>query len=121
MKLLDRKKYNKIVIITNGANNAQQFIEKSRAIIGAEVISGVSIYDVKKHIKWVKNLNNVLILNGLDFHDRFFRCAINNDINLYHELKKEIINTYNVSGFNENTQELFHFPNFKGSGHFGEI
>ena len=30
MKLLDRKKYNKIVIITNGANNAQVFIEKAR-------------------------------------------------------------------------------------------
>ena len=121
MKLLDRKKYNKILIISNGANNAQKFIENSRAIIGAEVVAGVSIYDIKRHIHWVKNMNNVLILNGIEFHQRFFRCVINNDINLYRELKNEIINKYNVSGFNENTQELFNFPKFKDNGHFKEL
>ena len=121
MKLLDRKKYNKILIITNGANNAQQFIEKSRAIIGAEVVAGVSVYDIQRHIHWVKNMNNVLILSGIEFHQRFFKCVINNDINLYRKIKNEIINMYNVSGFNENTEELFYFPKFKGNGNFHEL
>ena len=124
MKLLDRKKYNKIIIITNGNNDGEQFIHDSRNIIGAEALAAVSAYDVTKHIQWVKNLNNVLILNGIDFHKKFFRCIINNDTNLFRQLKNEIIQYYNdIPGFQlkENINKLFHFPNFKKNGEFGEL
>jgi hypothetical protein len=30
LKLIDRKKYNKIVIVTNGGNNGEEFIKESR-------------------------------------------------------------------------------------------
>ena len=116
MKLIDRKKYNKIIIITNGNNNGKEFID--------EAIAVVSAYDVSRHIQWVKNMNNVLILNGIDFHEKFFKCIINNDINLIHELKNEIIDNYkDIYDFNLNinTQDLFNFPNFKNSGRFGEL
>ena len=124
LKLLDRKKYNKIIIITNGNNDGEQFIHDSRNIIGAEALAAVSAYDVSKHIQWVKNLNNVLILNGIDFHKKFFRCIINNDTNLFRQLKNEIIQYYNdIPGFQlkENINKLFHFPNFKKNGKFGEL
>ena len=124
MKLVDRKKYNKIIIITNGNNNGKGFIDNSRRIIGSEAIAAVSAYDVSRHIQWVKNMNNVLILNGIDLHEKFFRCIINNDINLIQNLKNEIIDNYkNIYDFNLNinTRDLFNFPNFKNGGLFGEL
>ena len=124
MKLIDRKKYNKVIIITNGNNNGKEFIDNSRRIIGSEAIAAVSAYDVSRHIQWVKNMNNVLILNGIDFHEKFFKCIINNDINLIHQLKNEIIDKYKAIydfNLNVNTQDLFNFPNFKNSGRFREL
>ena len=110
--------------MTNGNNNGKEFIENSRRIIGSEAIAAVSAYDVSRHIQWVKNMNNVLILNGIDFHEKFFKSIINNDTNLIQNLKNEIIDNYkNIYDFNLNinTQDLFYFPNFKNSGHFGEL
>ncbi len=44
LKLIDRKKYNKIILITNGNNNGEYFIKKAREIIGANTIALVSCY-----------------------------------------------------------------------------
>ena len=124
MKLIDRKKYNKIIIITNGNNNGKEFIDYSRRIIGSETIAAVSAYDVSTHIQWVKNMNNVLILNGIEFHEKFFKCIISNDINLIYQLKNEIIDKYkDIYDFNlnVNAQDLFYFPNFKNNGKFDEL
>ena len=124
MKLIDRKKYNKIIIITNGNNNGKEFIDNTRRIIGSDAIAAVSAYDVSNHIQWVKNMNNVLILNGIELHQKFFECIINNDINLIQNLKNEIIDKYkDIYDFNLNinSQELFNFPNFKKDGNFDEL
>jgi hypothetical protein len=124
MKLIDRKKYNKIIIITNGNNNGKEFIDYSRRIIGSETIAAVSAYDVSTHIQWVKNMNNVLILNGIEFHEKFFKCIISNDINSIYQLKNEIIEKYKAIydfNLNVNAQDLFYFPNFKNNGQFGEL
>ena len=124
MDLLDRKKYNKIFIITNGNNNGQKFILKARKIIGSEAIAGVSAYNIDKHIHWVKNMTNVLILNGLDLHKKFINCIKKQDKSMYNELKNEINNKYNyINGFNlkESTPDLFNFPYFKNEGNFGEL
>jgi len=124
MKLIDRKKYNKIIIITNGNNNGKEFIDNTRRIIGSEAIAAVSAYDISNHIQWVKNMNNVLILNGIELHQKFFECIINNDINLIQNLKNEIIDKYkDIYDFNLNinSQELFNFPNFKKDGNFDEL
>ena len=95
LKLIDRKKYNKIIIISNGYNNGQDFIKKAREIIGSNAISAVSAYEISAHIDWVKNMENVLILNGLDLHKKFINCIKNQDKNMYNELKNEINNKYN--------------------------
>ena len=125
LKLLDRKRYNKIIIITNGNNNGEKFIHESRRIIGAEPLAAVSAYNVSGHIQWVKNMNNVLILNGIELHEKFFNCIINEDINLFHELKNEIIDKYNnnIPNFSlkENEEDLFNFPNFKSEGDFEDL
>ena len=125
LALLKRKKYNKVVIITNGYNEGQNFILKSRQIIGGNPIAAVSSYNVANHIGWVKNMENVLLLNGQDFHEKFFDCVKRNDAELYEELRKEIIQYYQkeIPDFylNESTYNLFNFPNFKKDGDFGEL
>ena len=125
LDLLKRKKYNKVIIITNGYNDGKNFILKSRKIIGANAIAAVSSYNIANHIEWVKNMENVLLLNGQIFHEKFFDCVKRNDAELYEELRKEIIQHYQkeIPGFNLNkpTDNLFNFPNFKKDGDFSEL
>ena len=67
---------------------------------------------------------NTLLLNGLDFHKKFFKGVMNNDLNLLNQLKNEIINYYSkISHFNlyEFDQEIFYFPNFKEEGKFKDL
>ena len=66
-------------------------------------------------------MTNVLILNGVELHQKFFKCIIRKDINLFHGLKSDIINNYNYMpnlDLPEDTEELFKFPNFKEEGKF---
>ena len=122
--LINRKKYNKIIIVTNGSNQGKEFILKARKIIGGNTIAAVSAYDVERHIKWVKDMKNVILLNGEDFHIKFFKSAINEDINLLNQLRIEIINYYkSISNFKlkEFNKDLFNFPNFKNEGKFEDL
>ena len=124
MDLLNRKKYNKIIIITNGNNGGKEFIINARRIIGSNVIAAVSAYAIRKHIKWVKDMENVLLINGTDFHIKFFKSAIYNDINSLNQLKQEIINYYNDIPdfkFREFSNDIFIFPNFKEEGKFEDL
>jgi hypothetical protein len=124
LKLIKRKKYNKIIIITNGGNNGEDFIKKAREIIGSNTIALCSAYAVENHINWVKNMENVLILKGLDFHKKFFKCIKYNNKSLYNELCREMDNKYNyISNFhlNECTNNLFNFKQFKKEGSFEDL
>ena len=67
LKLIDRKKYNKIIIITNGANDGEGFIKESRKILGANSIALVSCYLPRKHLNWITKLTNTFIGNEIDF------------------------------------------------------
>ena len=124
LTLLKRKKYNNIILITNGNNDGRDFILNARRIIKSKTIAAVSVYNVSKHISWVKNMPNTLLLNGLDFHKKFFKGVMNNDLNLLNQLKNEIINYYsNIPNFylNEFDRDLFNFPNFKSEGRFQDL
>ena len=69
-------------------------------------------------------MTNVLLLNGIELHEKFFKCIIDKDINLFHELKNEIINSFDDMpdlNFTEDENELFNFPNFKETGNFSEL
>ena len=57
LRLIDRKKYNKIIIITNGGNNGEEFINESRKILGANSIALVSCYIPKRHLNWIIKLH----------------------------------------------------------------
>ena len=73
LELIKNKIYNKIIIVTNGNNDAEDYINNARRIIGANTIVGVSVYNVKRHIHWIKNMENTLLLNGIDYHEKFFK------------------------------------------------
>ena len=126
IKLLKLKKYNKVIVVTNGSNGGEDFINKTRKIIKSNPIAAVSAYDVKSHIKWVKDMKNVLILNGIDFHEKFFKSVINNDINSLNNLRKEIIDFYSkdIEDFSlkEFNKDLFNFGSFiNDNGKFKDL
>ena len=124
IELLNKKKYNKVIIITNGSNNGKDFITETRRIIGANTIAAVTAYDIARHISWVKDMKNVLILNGIDFHTKFLRAIINQNFESLQNLRNEIIECYsNINGFElrELTRDLFNFPKFKSEGRFEEL
>ena len=68
---------------------------------------------------------NTLLLNGLDFHKKFFRGVIYKDVYLLNQLKNEIINYYRYiipyCNLNEFDKDLFYFPNFKAEGTFQDL
>ena len=125
LKLIDIKKYNKIIIITNGNNNAKEFINKARMIIGSPVIVAVSAYDIKRHISMVKEIENAILLNGIEYHEKFLKCLIYNDKNGLIDLRKEVINNYSKTienfDFQEFNDNFMEYPNFKNDGNFGEL
>ena len=126
IKFLKLKKYNKVIVVTNGSNDGKDFINKARDIFKSNPIAAVSAYNVRSHIRWVKDMKNVLILNGIDFHEKFFKSVINNDINSLNNLRKEIIEFYSkdIKDFNlkEFNKDIFNFGSFKNdNGNFGDL
>ena len=125
LKLIEIKKYNKIIIITNGNNNAKEFINEARMIIGSPVIAAVSVYNIKRHISLVKEMENTILLNGIDYHEKFLKFVINNDKNGLIDLRNEIINDYCKTiedfYFQEFNDNLINYPNFKENGNFGDL
>ncbi len=67
------KKYNKIIIIKNGNNGEKEFIINVRRIIGSKVIAAVFAYAIRKYIKWVKDMENVLLINRTIFILNFLK------------------------------------------------
>ena len=121
---MDRKKYNKIVIITNGGNNGKEFIIEARKIIGSNAIAAISAIDVFKYYKNIQDMKNVLVLSGLEFHQKFFEAVIRNDVSLLEELKNEIFKNYFEGTnfkFREFDGEVFNYPKFKNEGRFSEL
>lgn len=125
LNILEKKKYNKVIIVTNGSNEAKEFILSSRRIIGSNSIAAVSAYDAEKHIQWVKDMRNVLLLNGIDFHRKFFESVIKCDRNGLTLLRKEIIDFYkkDIPNFNfmDFNEELFSFRKYIENGSFENI
>ena len=69
LELVNRKKYNKIILISNVGNDfgGKKFVEKAREIIGNNVIVLFLAYK-KSHLDWIKNFKNAIfsiILNSM--------------------------------------------------------
>ena len=123
LKLVKRKKYNKIILISNVGKNDEgiNFVSEARKIIGNNAIVLFSAYQ-GKHIEKIKKIENALFSNDASFFEKYLDCFKGNEeqikgniMNLKNELEKH----YYVK-FNFNDQFLF-YPKFKASGKYSDL
>ena len=124
LKLINKKKYNKVIIMTNGNNDGEQFLLKARSILKTTALAVVSSLDYKSNIKWVKNHQNVILLDDKNFHEKFFKCLNTYDLDMLKRLEYEInqenshLSPFYLKEFDD---KLFDFPLFKSEGSFDEL
>ena len=120
LKLIKRKKYNKIILISNIGPDlgGKKFVEAARKIIGNEVIVLFSAYSIN-HLSWVKDFKNALFSNDPKFYEDYLRCFSDEYYSKKEkimELKSTIENHYNVK-FNFDNKFL-DYPLYKEEGKF---
>ena len=124
LKLVERKKYNKIILISNVGTDmgGKKFISDARKIIGNDVIALFLAYN-KSHLNWIKNYKNSLFSNEANFYEEYLNCFFNIDrsetINAINKLREKIENQYEIKfDFDSN---FLYFPNFKEDGKFSDL
>ena len=120
LKLVDRKKYNKIIIVTNGGNNGKEFIDKSREIIKGNPIAYVTCYIPENHIDWVCQLPNTLLSDDREIFQDFLKNAVTENKEEMKKLKDKIEKKYGKN-LNFDEESAFVFQSFKGRGEFSEL
>jgi hypothetical protein len=122
LKLVERKKYNKIILISNVGKNliGKDFINRARKIIGNDVIALFLAYK-ESHLEWIVNYKNALFSNQSNFYEKYLECFSDEyDINArIYELKESIEKHYNVN-FNFDDKFL-DFPLYKVDGKYSDL
>ena len=124
LRLIKRKKYNKIILISNIGTDfgGRDYIKKARKIIGNDIIVLFNAY-TSSHLDWVKNFPNALFSNEPWFYEDFLDCFYENDEEKTKEALNKIKNKmeehYKVK-FNFNDKFL-EYPNFKIKGHLEDL
>ena len=118
IELVKRKKYNKIILISNvGKNKAgKAFIEKAREIIGNDVIALFLAYKAS-HLDWIKNFKNALFSNEPKFYEEYLN-SLESEYSIKYLIEK-MEKHYGVK-FNFDDKYLY-FPNFKENGKYGDM
>ena len=126
LNFINRKKYNKIILITNGGNNGGDFITEARKIIGKDTIALVTCFAANNHLSWVKDVNNVLLNSPqYDCMKDFLKSVCNENLNalknLQKETEKKLKELDKSFSYKELNNDAFNFPKFKENGSFGDI
>ena len=121
---MKRKKFNKIILISNVGENfgGKLFIDEARKIIGNNVIVLFLAYD-DSHLNWIKNYENALFSNDPKFYEEYLQCFDRNgEIEIKNNIKN-LINKleahYKVT-FNFNDKYL-DYPQFIKEGKYGDL
>ena len=118
LKLVKRKKYNKIILISNVGPNygGKQFVDEARKIIQNEVIALFLSYS-KQHLQWIQNYKNAIFSNDAKFYEEYLDKYGNESEmrGLISKLEKH----YNVH-FNFDNNFL-NFPLFKKDGKYSDL
>ena len=131
IELVKRKKYNKIILISNAGSDlsGRQFVLDARKIIGNDVIALFLCYNIE-HLKWIIKLKNAIFSNEPEFYEKYLESFVT-DSDVDEESKEKtiksqlirLINTiqkkYKVN-FNFDNNFL-KYPLFKKDGHFSEL
>ena len=124
LKLIERKKYNKIILISNvGADyGGKEFISKAREILENNVIALFLAYN-EEHLNWIQYFKNALFSNDPEFYERYLRCFEQEDenqiISSLNNLKELIESHYSVT-FNFDDKFL-EYPLFRKDGYYSEL
>ena len=123
LELIKRKKYNKIILISNIGTDlgGKKFIDEARKIIGNEVIALFLAYN-KNHLDWIKDYKNALFSNEPNFYEDYLKCFSDDGIKKELKiliLKEKIEKKYNIK-LNFNDKYLY-FPNYKSEGNYSDL
>ena len=126
LELVKRKKYNKIILISNVGKDkgGKKFIEKARQIIGSDVIALFLAYNIS-HLDWIKNFKNSLFSNDPKFYEEYLQC-------FFEEGKSKYYIKYNLNGLIKKMEKHYgvkfnfddaylNYPNFKRFGKYSEL
>jgi hypothetical protein len=122
--LVNRKKYNKIILISNVGTDfrGKKFIEKARKIIGNNVIVLFLAYK-SSHLDWIKKYENALFSNDPRFYEEYLRCFDDEDEDEIKNNIKSLIEKmerhYKVK-FNFNEKYL-DYPLFLEDGKYSDL
>ena len=122
LKLVERKKYNKIILISNVGNDlgGKKFITNARKIIGNDVIALFLAYNTS-HLDWIKNYKNALFSNDPKFYEEYLECFEDKD-GLKENVKTligKMEKHYNVEfNFDDN---FLNYPKFKEGGKYSDL
>ena len=126
LNFIKRKKYNKIILISNGGNNGIGFINDARKIIGNNTISLITCFRAENYMDTIKNNENILLNSKcFDCIKEFLNFSISENIeklnNLQKEIEKELQDFDDSFSFKQINKNAFDFPNFLKYGYFNEI
>ena len=122
LKLLERKKYNKIILLSNICSNLEgkKFVDNARKILGNNIIVLFVSYNTD-HLKWIKNYKNALFSNDPKLIEEYFKSFedSNNIKDKIKSLVKKSENYYKVKfNFDDN---FLHYPYFKNEGRYSDL
>ena len=118
LKYVNRKKYNKIILISNVGSDlgGKKFVEAARQIIQNDVIVLFNAYNTQ-HLNWIKTYKNALFSNEPTFYEEYLNSF--NDINKMRGLIAKLENHYKVKfNFDKN---FLNFPLYRDQGHYSDL
>jgi len=122
LKLVERKKYNKIILISNVGKDREgkKFVDKARKIIGNNVIVLFLAYNIA-HLKWIKYYKNSLFSNDPLFYEEYLQCFDKKKFikNNLESLIDKMEEHYKVK-FNFDDKYL-DYPKFKYDGNYSDL
>ena len=123
LELIKRKKYNKIILISNIGDDygGKIFVDEARKILQNDVIVLFLAFN-KKHLSWIRRYKNALFSNEPSFYEDYLNCFSETKRDTKSEilkLKERIEDHYNVN-FNFNNKFL-EFPNYKDEGYYSNL
>ena len=124
LDVIKRKKYNKIILISNVGTDlgGREFITEARRIIGNDVIALFLAYNIS-HLQWIKNYKNALFSNDPRFYEKYLECFSKENEYMIKDsletLKESIEDRYDVTFNFDDT--FLDFPLFKDNGKFSEL
>ena len=125
LKLVKRKKFNKIILISNVGYDygGTKFINEARKIIGNNVVALFFVYNIERHLGWITKYKNALVTNEPSFLGRYIKCF--NGISSQDimagicKLKEEFEQKYFIKlNF---SLDFLNYPNYKDSGYYTDL